>query len=221
MNSPLIEFYTDKADIAFDVNKQYTNILANCDKYGWAIYKPTDEVEQYDGKIDTGRYYVETTENFALEGNGWYCDYVVEKSLKYKLITEEDFKLQVKASKDLKPNQFNKFVLDVYDKFERPNQAINGFIGLLGKSKTTNHQYYFESDYNVVANELIHNEDDIHIRGIYKDNDNTTSANLLNLHDEDLQNLIQEAQNNTQEPIMYQLSINKEMPMWETHYQYT
>jgi len=35
----------------------------NCDQYGWPIYMPTDEVEQYDGKIDTGRYYVETTEN--------------------------------------------------------------------------------------------------------------------------------------------------------------
>ena len=29
MNSPLIEFYTNTADIAFDVNKQYTNILRN------------------------------------------------------------------------------------------------------------------------------------------------------------------------------------------------
>ena len=44
MNSPLIEFYTDKADIAFDVNKQYTDILVNCDEYGWPIYMPTDEV---------------------------------------------------------------------------------------------------------------------------------------------------------------------------------
>ena len=113
--------------------------------------------------------------------------------------------MQVKASKDLKPNQFKQCVLDVYDKVECPKQAINGFIGLLGKSKTTKHQYYFESDYNVVANELIHNEDDIHTQGIYKDNDNTTSANLLKLHDEDLQNFIQEAQNNTQEPIVYQL----------------
>ena len=85
-------------------------------------------------------------------------------------------------------------MLDVYDKFERPKQAINGFIGLFGKSKTAKHQYYFESEYSVVANELIRNEDDIHIRGIYKDNDNTTSVSLLNLHDEDLQNLIQEAQ---------------------------
>ena len=85
----------------------------------------------------------------------------------------------------------------MYDKLECPKQAMNVFIGRFGESQQTKHQHYFESDCNLVANELIHNEDDIHIRGIYKDNDNTTSANLLNLHDEDLQNLIQEAQHNT------------------------
>ena len=80
MNSPLIEFYTNKADIAFDVNKQYTNILMNCDEFGWAIYMPTDEVEKYGGRTETGRYYIETTDAFALEGNGWYCDSVINNS---------------------------------------------------------------------------------------------------------------------------------------------
>ena len=76
-------------------------------------------------------------------------------------------------------------------KNECPKQAINGFIGLLGKSKTTKHQHQFEADYNVVANELIHNDDDISIQGIFKDNNNTTSVNMLNLNDDDLHNLIQ------------------------------
>ena len=46
MNSPSIELYTDEANFAFDVNKQYTNVLMNCDEFGWAIYMPTDDVEQ-------------------------------------------------------------------------------------------------------------------------------------------------------------------------------
>ena len=37
-NSPLLECYKDKGETAFDVNKQYTNILTKCDSYGWAIY---------------------------------------------------------------------------------------------------------------------------------------------------------------------------------------
>ena len=49
----------------------------------------------------------------------------------------------------LKPNHFDKFVLEVYDKFESPKQAINGFIGLLGKTKQPKHQHYFESYYNI------------------------------------------------------------------------
>ena len=215
MNSPLIEFYTDKADIAFDVNKQYTNILMNCDEFGWAVYMPTDQVEEYDGTIDTGRYYIETSECFALEGNGWYCDSVIKKALQFKLITEEDIKYQLKSSMCLKPDHFKQFVLDVYEKFECPKQAINGFIGLLGKSKTTTHQHYFESDYNVVANELIHNDDDIHIRGIFKENNDTVSVNMLNLNNDDLQKLIQEAEDNKQEPMIYQLTRNKVIPKWE------
>ena len=68
----------------------------NCDEFGWAIYMPTDDVE-YDNTIETGRYYVETHETFALEGNGWYCDIVVKKALHYKLTTEQYIKFQLKA----------------------------------------------------------------------------------------------------------------------------
>ena len=37
----------------------------------------------------------------------------------------------------------------------------------------------------------MHNDDDIHIQGIVKDNNNTSSVNMLNLNDDELQNLIQ------------------------------
>ena len=61
----------------------------------------------------------------------------------------------------LKPNHFNKFVLEVYDKFESPKQAINGFIGLLGKANNNKTSTLFESGYDIVANELINCDDDI------------------------------------------------------------
>ena len=215
IDSPLNEFYADTAEIAFDVNKQYTNILMNCDEFGWPMYMPTDQVEKHDGRIDTGRYYIETTEISALEGNGWYCDSVIKQALQFKLLTEEDIKFQLKPSLSLKPNHFKQFVLDVYEKFESPKQAINGFIGLLGKSKITKHQHYFESDYNVVANEVVHNDDDIKTRGIFKESNDTVSVNMLNLNDDDLQKLIQEAENSTQEPMIYQLTRNKDIPLWE------
>ena len=66
MNSPLLEFYKEKGQTAYDKNKQYTDILMNCDKFGWAIYMPTDEIKPFDGTIDTGRYCIETIDYFAL-----------------------------------------------------------------------------------------------------------------------------------------------------------
>ena len=43
----------------------------------------------------------------------------------------------------------------------------------------------------------------------------TTSVNLLNSNEHGLRNLIQEASYNTHEPMLYQLSRNKEIPMYE------
>ena len=37
MKSPIFELYKDNGEIAFDINKQHTNILTKCDSYGWAI----------------------------------------------------------------------------------------------------------------------------------------------------------------------------------------
>jgi len=79
MNSPFLEFYGNNGDIAFDINKQYTNILCNCDSFGWSIYATTDEVKPFDGVIETGMYYVETINYFPLKGNGWYFDDTIEK----------------------------------------------------------------------------------------------------------------------------------------------
>ena len=131
----------NKGETAYDKNKQYTNILMNCDKYGWSQFAPTDEVKDFDGTIDTGTYFIETSiSNPVLEDNGWYFDYnTMEKVLKYKLITNSNIKFQVKASYSLSPDHFEKFVHDVYDTFEPTfanggKSAINGFIGSLGNS---------------------------------------------------------------------------------------
>ena len=60
-----------------------------------------------------------------------------------------------------------------------------------------------------MANEIISCDDDITVQGSYKDTGNTTYVNMLNLNEHDLQNLIQETNDNTQEPMVYQLSRNK------------
>ena len=92
MNSLLLEFYKEKGQTAYDQDKPYTHILMNCDKFGWAVQVPTDEVKPFDGTTDTGRYLIETTDYFALHGNGWYCDSIVESALTCQLITPENIK---------------------------------------------------------------------------------------------------------------------------------
>ena len=88
MNSPFLEFYKHKGATAYDKNKQYTHILMNGDNYGWSIFTPTDEVKPFDGTIETGMYFITTTNYFPLKGNGWYFDDTVDKALKYNLITK-------------------------------------------------------------------------------------------------------------------------------------
>lgn len=68
----------------------------------------------------------------------------------------------MKASLVLKPYRFNQFVLDVDDEYDMcGKQAINGFFGLLGKSTCTSKKHDFESNYDVVANALINNENTV------------------------------------------------------------
>ena len=215
MNSPLLEFYKSKGEIAFDINKQYTNILMNCDKFGWSVFMPTDEVKIFDDRIETGRYYIETDDNFLFSGNGWYADILVEKAVNYELIDLENIKFQIKPSIVLKSNHFEDFVLKIYDKMICGKEAINGLIGLLGKSTYKSNQNYFETNYDVIANELINNENNVEITGIYPKNNNETCINLLNLDEDELNNVINENINNTEEPLLYHLNMKGEFSMYE------
>ena len=220
MNSPFLEFYEKEGDIAFDINKQYTNILCNCDGFGWSLYTPTDEVKHFDGAIDTGLYYVETNNYFPLKGNGWYFDDTVEKAIKYKLINQGNIIYQLKPSFTLKPNHFEGFVNDVYSKFEPTHDksggkfAINGFVGLLGKSDKKSSHEYFETNYDIVANEIINNKN-VSVSGIYDNTNNNeiNSCDLLNLNDDMLNELINNADES--DPMIYRLSNKQQIPLYE------
>ena len=193
-----------------------------CDEYGWCKFMPTDEVKPFDGSIDTGLYFVSTTNYRPLRGNGWYFDDTVEKALKHSLISETDIIYQRKPSYVLPPDHFKQFVLDVYQKFEPTcanggKLAVNGFIGMLGKSQLTSTQHYFESNYDVVANELVNNSNSINIQGVYETSSQVEGErhNLLNLQDHELDILINTTADRTSEPILYHLTSSTEIPAYE------
>ncbi len=114
MNSPVNEFFDRYAETAFDVNKQYTSILYNCDEYGWAVFAPTDEVELFDGDIETGLYFINTERGYPMRGNGWYWDGFVSRALDDNIINKSDIIYQIKAMKHLPSNHFQQFVKDIY-----------------------------------------------------------------------------------------------------------
>ena len=193
----------------------------NCDNYGWSMFTPTDEVKPFDGTIDAGMYFIETDNCFPLKGNGWYYDDTIEKALNYNLIKKVNIKYQLKASYTLQQHHFKQFVLDVYEKFEPTHldggkRAINGFVGLLGKSKSKSVQHYFETDYDSVANELINNENTVEIKGIYEQSrPDDVGINLLNLNDNELDDLISKTADITSKPILYQLSMKAEISTYK------
>jgi hypothetical protein len=40
--------------------------------FGWPVYSVFDEVKPFDGNIEAGFYYVNTTNFFPFKGAGWY-----------------------------------------------------------------------------------------------------------------------------------------------------
>ena len=91
INSPFLQFYKTSGKVAYDKNEQYTSILRSCDTFGCSIFNPTDEVKTFNpiSDIETGLYFIETSNSFPLKGNVLYFDGVVDKALKYDLITNE------------------------------------------------------------------------------------------------------------------------------------
>lgn len=219
VNSAFYEFYENKGDFAYDKNKQYTKILMGCDRFGWCVFTPTDEVEIYDGSyIQTGMYFIETDNWFPLKGNGWYFDDVIEKALKYNIITKENIKYQISPSYTLKQDHFKTFVDNVYKLFTTPKEAINGFIGMLGKSKKKSEKHYYESNYDVICNEFVNNYDNIKIESIRRNEKHENIVNVLNMNDGDFDNHIMDKLNEDteiNEPILYQMSVKSEIELYE------
>ena len=87
---------------------------------------------------------------------------------------------------------------------------------MLVKSKAKSTRHYFESDYDVVANELINNTDSNEIKGIYPPNQTEAElVNLLNLSDCELECVLKKTADYTSEPILCQLSTHTEIPTYE------
>ena len=216
INSPFLELCKNSGKVVYDKNKQYTSILRSCGTLGWSIFNPTDEVKTFNpiSYIETGLYFIETYNSFPLTSNGWYFDGVVDKALNYELITKEDIKYYIKPSHILKQDHFYNFVSDIYDIFGcDAKYGINGFIGLLGCKTICRERHYFESDYDVVADEIINNQN-VEVKSLYKnDKSQFEHINLLNADDIELDKIINSR--SEEEPILYNIVDKTEISKYE------
>ena len=107
--------------------------------------------------------------------------------MKYDLITKEDVKYYIKPSHILKQDHFYNFVSDIYDTFGLDAKySINGFIVLSVSKAICRERHYFESDYDVVANEIIDNQK-VEVKGLYNnEKPKLEHINLVHADDDEL-----------------------------------
>ena len=115
---------TNKNKYYCDVNKCRRNILLYSE-YDLPIYSCLDDIKEYKNeKIETGFYYVESSNYFPLRGNGWYSKPMINYCLSCAIITKENIKYSFKSSLKLEAGYFKPF-------YESLKNSINEKAGKL------------------------------------------------------------------------------------------
>ena len=134
--------------------------------------------------------------------------------MKYDPITKEDIKYYSKPSQILKHDHFYNFASDIYDIFGLDAKiAVNGFIGILGSKAICRERHYFESDYDIVADETTNNTN-VEVKGPYKNEKSQFEhINPFNADDDEVDQTINSR--SEEEPILYDIVDNTEISKYE------
>lgn len=129
----MIDHFDQKLQ-AYDMCKAYRYHLLNS-KYPFCVYTTFDEVKSFQGQIlPISYYYVETTNLYPLNGNGWYPTQIIEDALHYQLIQSADIKLIYTASHSISVEKFQNMVNAVALTFDLNSHEgktiINSIIGM-------------------------------------------------------------------------------------------
>ena len=167
--------------VSYDYNKHYSSCFMGQNvKYGWPIYNIFDEVMTFDGKIEAGFYYIETSNFFPFRGNGFYDADLIDYALKQGIITINDIKKQYKPSNVLKPDHFEPFVNEVFRIFKEPKKALNALFGLFGHDHSNSNSHYFTNVCKYAMMALSQNPD-LNVKYIYHDEFNNNTNEPLNI----------------------------------------
>ena len=122
-----------------DINKCRKNILYHGES-NYCVFTVFDKVEEYNGVVDCGVYFVESDNYLPLHGNGWYYHNMINYCLEEGIIKHEDIKFKIKSSLTIKPNYFNKFIDYCYTNMgEYSKLMVNSMIGAFKPNSKREH----------------------------------------------------------------------------------
>lgn len=182
----------DEEIVGADIIKCYSSIL---DKPmdNWITYELTDEVENYDGELKTGLYFVETNDLTLFHKTNWYSNtivqYATEQNIEYKIIK------QYIPKKQKHNKHYFKDIIDTVSEecgMKLTKNIINTITGMLGKTKSSSYTTSITTDINEVWDSMnnhydkldeffvkmmIHNEKTLFVYG-FKKKSNIYTNNL-------------------------------------------
>jgi hypothetical protein len=105
--------------------------------FDFCRYSVLDDIEEFDGIIKTGFYYIKSKRGFPLRGNGFYAYPAVKYFLENKFIRLKNVKYQFIPSHKIPNDYFHDFVkyLDGILPGNITKLAINSLIGIFGRRK--------------------------------------------------------------------------------------
>ena len=145
-NNILREMIRDGRAVAYDIEKCYSSLLKE-PLDGWIALDYKDEVEEFDGELKTGLYFVSTDDITLFKKSNWYSNKIIQMAIdndiKFKI------KKQILPSKIL-PNKFHELIDIIYKKSGEDEKTtktiINSITGMLGKSESSSNKVQITTD---------------------------------------------------------------------------
>ena len=125
-----------------DIRRCYSSILKNTKGFSWYALNGWETDVEYDGgDIVPGEYLIDSVmccgRTMKL-GRGWYPHNVIQALLDKRIITKRHIKRQLKASRQIAPDVFVKFLEHIETTYPTDGKNIvNAMIGILGISAST------------------------------------------------------------------------------------
>jgi hypothetical protein len=157
-NNILREMIQDGRAIAYDIEKCYSSLLKN-PLDGWMVMDYKNEVEDFDGELKTGFYFVSTEDITLFKKSSWYSNKIIQMAIdndiKFKI------KKQILPSKIL-PNKFHELIDIIYKKSgedaDTTKLIVNKITGMLGKSQSSINKVQITTDHKEMYELLDINE---------------------------------------------------------------